>query len=164
MGDFVAETGVNHPLHNVKSEHLVERVRSGQIHRISLDGGEHYKAGKGGCDGKRDTTGDGRGDAGRGENGASSPSERALTLPWPRLRHGDTSTTRRGPLAAARGPDAGLSGLPTGADGGPVWPIREAAGRCGGGVHENGTWGRSGHPGPLSYANMLISGCAGQLE
>ena len=113
---------------------------------------------KGGCDGKRGAEGDGRGGAGRGGNGAPSPSEEALTQRSPGRGHRDTSTMRRGLLPVDRGLDAGLPGLRTGGDGGPVWPIRLAAGRCGGGVHENGTWGRSGHPGPLSYANGLISG------
>ncbi len=119
---------------------------------------------KGGCDGKRGAEADGRGGAGRGGNGAHSPSGGALTQPWPGRGHRDTSPARRGPLAADRGPDAGLSELRTGAAGGPVWPIRLAAGRCGGGVHENGAWGRSGHPGPLSYARRMISRCAGQLS
>ena len=102
--------------------------------------------------------------AGRGGNGAPSPSEGVLTQCSPRPRHGDTSTTQRGLMAADRGLDAGLPGLLIAVDGGPVWPIRLAADRRGRRVHENGTWGKSGHPGPFSYANRLTSGYAGQLQ
>ena len=88
----------------------------------------------------------------------------APTQRSPRPGHRDTSTTRRGLPAVDRSPGAGLRARRIEADGGPGWPIRLAAERRGGGVRENGTWGRSGHPGPISYAKMLISGCAGQFQ
>ena len=68
------------------------------------------------------------------------------------------STRRRGLLAVGWSPDAGLPAHRIEADGGPAWPIRFAAERCGGGVRENGTWGRSGHPGPISSAKRTDFG------
>ena len=87
-------------------------------------------------------------------------------LPVPRKGYRRRAGRRRGMVTRqlrggvccrrVRGLEGVLLGLLTGGDGGPVWPIRLVSGRCGGGVHENGTWGRSGQPGPISFAKWLI--------
>ena len=62
---------------------------------------------------------------------------------WSRPRRSDTSTTRRGLLAAARGLAAGISGFLIGADCGPLWPIRLAPTDVEGECTKMGPWGEA---------------------
>ena len=80
------------------------------------------------------------------KNGALSPSEGVLTRGWPEgPRHGDTSTVKAGSVWRWIGVSMPV-GLRSACrrDRRPRFITSSlAAGRCGRGVHDNGTWGRS---------------------